>query len=132
MGSTRVQARKVNDGGEQAAQPAPTPKGEPGQSNIFSGMRKRARENRERQEQERAAAAALSAAEKVAAVRTSELASSAGGGASISTDGRGSIAYVEGNPGQGDSQSQGDVDLSTSDTTLRRRGGYRRDAGIRI
>ena len=38
----------------------------------------------------------------------------------------------QGNPGQDDNQSQGDVDLSTSDTTLRRKGGYRRDSGIRI
>ena len=132
MGSARLQARKVNDGGEQVVQPAPKTKGEPGQSNIFVARRKRAAEERERQAQEQAAAAALSAAEKAAAERTAELASSAGGGTSISTNEQGSIAYVEGNPGQGDSQSQGDVDLSTSDTTLRRRGGYRRDAGIRI
>ena len=87
-------------------------------------------ERQERQEQERAAAAALSAAEKAAAQKTSELANSAGRG--INTNGQGSSSYTEGNPGQDDNKSQGDVDLSTSDTTLRRRGGYRRDAGISI
>ena len=79
-----------------------------------------------------AAAAVLSAAEKAAAQKTAELANSAGGGVSINTNGQSSSSYTEGNPGQDDSQSQGDVDLSTSDTTLRRRGGYRRDSGIRI
>ena len=132
MGSTRLQARKANDDGMQVVQPAPVTKGEPGQSNIFSRSRKRAMEQRERQAQEQAAAAALSAAEKAAAQKTAELANSAGGGITIDTNGQGSTSYTEGNPGQDDSQSQGDVDLSTSDTTLRRRGGYRRDAGIRI
>lgn len=87
---------------------------------------------RDRKEQEQAAAAALSAAEKAASQKTAELANSAGGGITINTNGQGSTSYTEGNPGQGDNQSQGEVDLSTSDTTLRRRGGYRRDAGIRI
>ena len=92
----------------------------------------RGRERRERQAQEQAAAAAMSAAEKAAAQKTAELANSAGGGVSINTNSQGSASYTEGNPGQDDSQSQGDVDLSTSDTTLRRRGGYRRDSGLRI
>lgn len=78
------------------------------------------------------AAAQMREAEQAAAQKTAELANSAGGGLSISTNGQGSSSYTEGNPGQDDSQSHGDVDLSTSDTTLRRRGGYRRDAGIRI
>lgn len=79
-----------------------------------------------------AAAAQMREAEQAAAQKTAKLANSAGGGITINTDGRGSISYTEGNPGQDDSQSHGDVDLNTSDTTLRRRGGYRRDAGIRI
>lgn len=53
-------------------------------------------------------------------------------GAASSHSGQGTSTYTEGNPGQGDNQSQGDVDLSTSDTTSRRRGGYRRDSGLRI
>ncbi len=92
----------------------------------------RTRERMERQEQEQAAAAALSAAEKAAQEKTASLAASAGGGVAATTNGRGSNTYIEGNPGQGDNQSQGDVDLSTSDTTLRRRGDYRRDSGLRI
>ena len=86
----------------------------------------------ERQERERAAAAALSAAEKAAQEKTAALAASARGGATTSTNGYGSNTYIEGNPGQGDNQSQSDVDLSTSDTTRRRRGGYRHDSGITI
>ena len=55
-----------------------------------------------------------------------------GAASSYSPSGKGTSTYTEGNPGQGDNQSQGDVELSTSDTTLRRRGGYRRDSGLRI
>lgn len=39
---------------------------------------------------------------------------------------------VQGNPGLGDEEANGDIDLSTSDTTARRKAGYRRDNGIRI
>ena len=103
------------------------------QDTVAQGAFKRLRGRMERQEQEQAAAAAaMSAAEKAAQEKTAALAASAGGGASTSTNGYGSNTYIEGNPGQGDNQSQGDVDLSTSDTTLRRRGGYRRDSGLRI
>ena len=73
----------------------------------------------------------LSAAEQAARAKTAELYSSVGG-VPTEASGRGTSSYTEGNPGQGDVQSQGDVDLSTSDTTIRRRGGYRRDSGIRI
>lgn len=38
----------------------------------------------------------------------------------------------EGNPGMGDTGANADIDLSTSDTTTRRKAGYRRDSGIRI
>ena len=102
------------------------------QGTVLRGTFKRVAEARERQAREQAAAAALSAAEKAAQEKTASLAASVGGGASTTTNGYGSNTYIEGNPGQADNQSQGDVDLSTSDTTLRRRGGYRRDSGIRI
>lgn len=102
------------------------------QDTVAQRSFKRLRGQVERQEQEQAAAAALSAAEKAASQKTAELANSAGGGISINTNGQGSTSYTEGNPGQDDNHSQGDVDLSTSDTTRRRRGGYRRDAGISI
>lgn len=39
---------------------------------------------------------------------------------------------TEGNPGMGDTGANADIDLSTSDTTIRRKAGYRRDSGIRI
>ena len=103
-----------------------------GEETVSGRMWRISKSKQERQAQEQAAAAALSAAEKVAQEKTAALAASAGGGASTSTNGYGSNTYIEGNPGQGDNQSQGDVELSTSDTTLRRRGGYRRDSGIRI
>lgn len=97
------------------------------------GVFKRLATKMELEAQEQAAAtAALSASEKAAQAKTASLAASAGGGANINTNSQGSSSYTEGNPGQGDSQSHGDVELSTSDTTLRRRGGYRRDGGIRI
>lgn len=41
-------------------------------------------------------------------------------------------APVQGNPGLGDEEANGDIDLSTSDTTARRKAGYRRDNGVRI
>ena len=102
------------------------------QDPVAQRVFKRTRVRYEQQEQERAAAAALSAAERASQEKTASLAASAGGGVAATTNGRGSNTYIEGNPGQADNQSQGDVDLSTSDTTLRRRGGYRRDSGIRI
>ena len=39
---------------------------------------------------------------------------------------------VQGNPGLGDEEASGDIALSTSDTTARRKAGYRRDNGLRI
>lgn len=138
MGSTRLQARRSLTGGE-GEQPQPEPNASLGldkrlqdAETVNGRMWRLGKSQQERQAQEQAAAAALSAAEKAASQKTAELANSAGGGISINTNGQGSTSYTEGNPGQDDNQSQGDVDLSTSDTTLRRRGGYRRDAGIRI
>lgn len=135
MGTSRLQARRAND---QGAKPAP--KSDPsqgldnslGNETVSGRMWSIGKSQKEQQAREQAAAAALSAAEKAAQEKTASLAASAGGGASTSTNGYGSNTYIEGNPGQGDNQSQGDVDLSTSDTTLRRRGGYRRDSGLRI
>ena len=137
MGSTRLQARKAQRSAGGQSPPGPdTSQGSDNrlQSNetVSGRMWRISKSKQERQAQEQAAAAAMSAAEKAAAQKTAELANSAGGGVSINTNGQGSSSYTEGNPGQDDSQSQGDVDLSTSDTTLRRRGGYRRDSGLRI
>ena len=55
-----------------------------------------------------------------------------GAASSYSPSGQGTSTYTEGNPGQNDTQADGDVDLGSSDTTQRRRGGYRRGSGIRI
>ena len=138
MGSTRLQARKAQRSAGGQSPPGPdTSQGSDNrlQSNetVSGRMWRISKSKQERQAQEQAAAAAaMSAAEKAAAQKTAELANSAGGGASIKANGDGYSAYTKGNPGQDDSQSQGDVDLSTSDTTLRRRGGYRRDSGLRI
>ena len=136
MGSTRLQAVRVAGDNKQdlpAAPPGPAAiNGAQGGTagNIMTRHLRNARAEREAKAQ--ADTAALSAAEQAAAKKTAELANSAGGGANINTNGQGSSSYTEGNPGQDDNQSQGDVDLSTSDTTLRRRGGYTRDNGIRI
>lgn len=133
MGSARLQGKKLAlEQGQQEPDTAQGLDNSIGKGTVTGRMRLFGKGQQERQAQEQAAAAALSAAEKAAAQKTSELANSAGGGISINTNGQGSTSYTEGNPGQDDNQSQGDVDLSTSDTTLRRRGGYRRDAGIRI
>lgn len=66
--------------------------------------------------------------------RTSSLGGVRGGDvqANIDTNASTSSRSIAANPGQGDTQSQGDPDLSTSDNTARRRAGYRRDSGIRI
>lgn len=66
--------------------------------------------------------------------RTASLGGVRGGNAqaNITTNASASSGYTAANPGQGDTQSQGDPDLSTSDNTARRRAGYRRDSGIRI
>lgn len=55
-----------------------------------------------------------------------------GAGSSYSPSGQGTSTHTAGNPGQNDTQADGDVDLGSSDTTQRRRGGYRRGSGIRI
>ena len=133
MGSARLQGKKLAR--EQGQQEPDTSQGldnSIGNGTVTGRMWRFGKSQQERQAQEQAAAAAMSAAEKAAAQKTAELANSAGGGVNINTNSQGSSSYTEGNPGQDDSQSQGDVDLSTSDTTLRRRGGYRRDSGLRI
>ena len=133
MGSARLQGKKLAR--EQGQQEPDTSQGldnSIGNGTVTGRMWRFGKSQQERQAQEQAAAAAMSAAEKAAQEKTAALAASARGGATTSTNGYGSNTYIEGNPGQDDSQSQGDVDLSTSDTTLRRRGGYRRDSGLRI
>lgn len=131
MGSARLQGKKLEQEQQKPAT-APGLDNSTGNETVSGRMLRIGKRKQERQAQEQAAAAALSAAEQAASQKTAELANSAGGGITINTNGQGSTSYTEGNPGQDDNQSQGDVDLSTSDTTLRRRGGYRRDAGIRI
>ena len=137
MGTAGLQARqgRLSAGGQSK----PKPDTSHGSDNRWQSnetttglMRSLVKRNQERKEQEQAAAAALSAAEKAAQEKTAALAASARGGATTSTNGYGSNTHIEGNPGQGDNQSQSDVDLSTSDTTRRRRGGYRHDSGITI
>lgn len=131
MGSARLQGKKLSQG-QQEPDTSRGLDNSIGNETVAGRMWRIGKSNQERQAQEQAAAAALSAAEQAAAKKTAELANSAGGGANINTNSQGSSSYTEGNPGQDDIQSQGDVDLSTSDTTLRRRGGYRRNAGLRI
>ena len=88
---------------------------------------------------EKGKAAALSElySSEEAAVRskTSALSATVGGltGTGAGYSNASSEARVpESNPGISDPGSQGDIDLSTSDTTARRKAGYRRDSGIRI
>lgn len=83
-----------------------------------------------------AALAELQGSEE-AAIRskTSALAATVGGvtGTGAGYSNASSTSRVpEGNPGISDPESQGDIDLSTSDTTARRKAGYRRNNGIRI
>ena len=86
-----------------------------------------------RQSEQRAKDAALnelhSREEAEVQARTSAM---YGAASSYSPSGQGTSTYTEGNPGQNDTQADGGVDLGSSDTTQRRRGGYRRGAGIRI
>ena len=133
MGSARLKAVR-SAGYKEPEAPVRTETGglDNAQDNRRLSFLGKSMARRDAEAKAKADAAALSAEEQAAAKKTAELANSAGGGANINTNGQGSSSYTEGNPGQGDSQSHGDVDLSTSDTTLRRRGGYRRDAGISI
>ena len=83
-----------------------------------------------------AALAELRSSEE-AAIRgkTSALAATVGGltGTDAGYSNASSEARVpDSNPGISAPDSQGDIDLSTSDTTARRKAGYRRDSGIRI
>lgn len=84
---------------------------------------------------EAALAELYSSEEAAVRSKTSALAGSVGGltGTSAGYSNASSEARVpESNPGISDPDSQGDIDLSTSDTTARRKAGYRRDSGIRI
>lgn len=77
----------------------------------------------------------LSSEEAAAKNNTTSLYGSAGNvsdqptGGSVATT---TAQATEGNPGMGDNEANSDIDLSTSDTTIRRKAGYRRDSGIRI
>ena len=136
MGTAGLQARQGRRSAGGQSKPEPdTSQGldnSTGEGTVAGRMWSIGKRQQEQQAREQAAAATLRVAERASQEKTASMAASAGGGAATSTNGYGSNTYIEGNPGQGDNQSQGDVDLSTSDTTLRRRGGYRRDSGIRI
>lgn len=75
--------------------------------------------------------------EQEAAIKKTTAAVAAGGG-NLSTPATGGSVSVttmrapEGNPGMDDPEANADIDLSTSDTTTRRKAGFRRDSGIRI
>lgn len=76
--------------------------------------------------------------EEAAARNTTKALSGGAGNVSGQPEG-GSVATTttqtqatEGNPGMDDHEANSDIDLSTSDTTIRRKAGYRRDSGIRI
>ena len=134
MGTAGLQARQGRRSAGGRSQPEPnTSQGlanSAGEGTDAGFLRRFSNIQQERKEQAQAAAAlsaaALSAAEQAAQEKTAALYSSVRGGANATTNGQGSSTYTEGGPGQGD------VDLSTSDTSLRRRGGYRRDSGLRI
>lgn len=84
---------------------------------------------------EAALAELYSSEEAAVRSKTSALAATVGGltGTGAGYSNASSEARVpESNPGISDPDSQGDIDLSTSDTTARRKAGYRRDNGIRI
>lgn len=128
MGSARLRAVRTagdneqestisNEAGGQVENPAPSKIGGIGGRLFDKGQEEKAAKE--------AADAKMKEAEQAAAKKTAELANSAGGGAS----GHGSASYTAGQVG---AQPQDDVDLSTSDTTSRRRSGYRRDVGISI
>lgn len=79
----------------------------------------------------------LMQSEQEAAIKkTTEAVAAGGGNLSTPTTG-GSVSVTAmrapaGNPGMDDPEANADIDLSTSDTTIRRKAGYRRDSGIRI
>lgn len=131
MGTGKVTARRGADGSIQydAASGPATGIG------ASSGMRQ-AIYNKNLEKGKAAALAELYSSEE-AAVRskTSALAATVGGltGTGAGYSNASSEARVPAsNPGISDPDSQGDIDLSTSDTTARRKAGYRRDNGIRI
>ena len=110
MGSTRLHGKKLApEHGQQEPDTSQDLDSSIGTDTVSGRMWHLGKSEQKRQAQEQAAAAALSAAEKAAAQKTAELANSAGGGVSINTNGQGSSSYTEGNPGQDDSQSHGDV-----------------------
>lgn len=131
MGTGKVTARRGADGTIQYdTEPGPlNPDG------AASGKRK-AFYNQELEKGKASARAELYSSEE-AAIRskTSALSATVGGltgtGAGYS-NASSETRVPESNPGISDSDSQGDIDLSTSDTTARRKAGYRRDSGIRI
>lgn len=134
MGSSKVTARRAEDNSVVYDREAASNQ----QSNSVIGRMIQSKQG----EADAAALNRLHASEE-AAIRQKTESIKAGlggiaGSTSVSTSGTGAgyasatNTTAAGNPGQSDTQSQGDVDLSTSDNTARRKAGYRRDSGIRI
>lgn len=131
MGTGKVTARRGADGSIQYD----TESGPTTGIGASSGMRNAIAKKNLEKGKEAALAELYSSEEAAIRSKTAALSGSVGGltGTSAGYSNASSEARVpESNPGISDPDSQGDIDLSTSDTTARRKAGYRRDSGIRI
>lgn len=131
MGTGKVTARRGADGTIQYD----TSQGLQYANNAPSGIRNAIAKKNLEKGKEAALAELYSSEEAAVRSKTSALAATVGGltGTGAGYSNASSEARVpESNPGISDPDSQGDIDLSTSDTTARRKAGYRRDNGIRI
>lgn len=131
MGTGKVTARRGADGTVEYD----TESGPSTVTGVSSGMHSAIAKKNLDKGKEAALAELHSSEEAAIRSKTSALAGSVGGltGTSAGYSNASSEARVpESNPGISDPDSQGDIDLSTSDTTARRKAGYRRDSGIRI
>lgn len=131
MGTGKLTARRGANGEVEYEAAKAQRIGDPKESNLYTTVY-----NRHLEKGKASALAELYRSEE-AAIRskTSALASTVGGvtgtGAGYSSASS-STRAPEGNPGMEDPDASADIDLSTSDTTARRKAGYRRDNGIRI
>lgn len=131
MGTGKVTARRGADGTIQYDADSGPAAGIGASSGMHQAIYKKNLEKGK----EAALAELYSSEEAAVRSKTSALAATVGGltGTGAGYSNASSEARVpEGNPGISDPDSQGDIDLSTSDTTARRKAGYRRDSGIRI
>ena len=131
MGTGKVTARRGADGTIQYDTESGPATGIGTSSWMRNAIAKKNLENGK----EAALAELYSSEEAAVRSKTSALAATVGGltgtGAGYSNASY-EARVPESNPGVSDPDSQGDIDLSTSDTTARRKAGYRRDSGIRI